>query len=64
MARLEHQLRTAQVTIDSLVCQTLEVEDKDITTDYAVNDTVMGIIPKSFLTLNPLSKRNVFICVA
>ena len=57
MARLEDQLRTAQATIDSLVRQTLEVEDKDVTTDYAVNDTVMAIIPKSFLTLNPLSKK-------
>jgi hypothetical protein len=57
MARLEDQLRAAQATIGSLVRQTLEVEDKDVTTDYAVNDTVMAIIPKSFLTLNPLSKK-------
>jgi len=31
--------------------------DKDVTADYDVNATVMAVVPKSFVTLVPLSKK-------
>jgi hypothetical protein len=54
---LEAKLLAAQSTIDMLVKQRDEVEGADVSADYVVHSTVLDLVPKSFVSHDPLSKK-------
>ena len=55
---LEAQLLQQSSTIASLLRQQAAVDaERDVTADYEINALVLAEVPKSFVTLDPLSKK-------
>jgi len=57
MSSMDAELRRAQATIESLARTSSVQDDNDVSGDYDVATEVVDAIPPSFVTLDPLSKK-------